>query len=204
MTAEYTMNPIWGAWAVSWIVAMPWSNRTEKRDAIGAELFFRILFYVSVILPFAFPPTRHEYAQTQLWHFGDAMNWILVTLTVVGLSFTWWARIHRGRLWPDCVVKKVGRHVIDTGPYSLVRHPIYAGLIFAAFATAIEKRSSFALLGVAMSLLPFTEKLDVRNSSYAQNWAKTSMTAMHARPRCWSHSCESTANVARTPAPGPC
>jgi hypothetical protein len=34
---------------------MFWSSRPAKRDAIGAELFFRFLFYVGMILLFAFP-----------------------------------------------------------------------------------------------------------------------------------------------------
>jgi protein-S-isoprenylcysteine O-methyltransferase Ste14 len=155
MTPEYTIYALWVGWLVSWTVAMFWSNRTEKRDAIGAELFFRVLFYSGLILLFAFPPGHHYFAQAQLWHFGDAMNWILTVLTAAGLLFTWWARIHLGRLWSDWVVKKAGHHVVDTGPYRLVRHPIYAGLIFAALATAIEKGTSFALLGVAIVTLAF-------------------------------------------------
>jgi protein-S-isoprenylcysteine O-methyltransferase Ste14 len=110
------------------------------------------------ILLFAFPPRHHYYAPTQLWRSGDAMNWILVALTAAGLLFTWWARIQLGRLWSDWVVKKAGHHVVDTGPYRLVRHPIYSGLIFAAFATAIEKGTSFALLGVAFLTLAFYRK----------------------------------------------
>ena len=155
MTPEYTIYALWGAWVVSWIVAALWSNRTEKRDTIGSELFFRVLFYVSLILLFALPLRHPYYAQTQLWHFGDAMNWILAGLTAAGVLFTWWARIHLGRLWSECVVKKAGHHVVDTGPYRLVRHPIYSGLIFAAFSTAIEKGTSFALLGVAILTLAF-------------------------------------------------
>ena len=47
--------------------------------------------------------------------------------------------------------KKADHHVVDTGPYRLVRHPIYFGLIFAAIATAIEKGTSFALFGAAIA-----------------------------------------------------
>jgi protein-S-isoprenylcysteine O-methyltransferase Ste14 len=155
MTPEYTIYALWVGWFVSWNVAMFWSSRPEKRDALGAELVFRFLFYVSMILLFAFPPGNRYYAQTQLWHFGDLMNWILAALAAAGLSFIWWARIHLGRLWSDRVVKKADHHVVDTGPYRLVRHPIYSGLIFSAFATAVEKGTSFALLGAAIVTLAF-------------------------------------------------
>ena len=120
--------------------------------------FSRALFYVGAILLLAFPPSHHYYAQVQLWRFGEALNWILVALTTAGFLFAWWARIHLGRLWSDRVVKKAGHHVVDTGPYHFVRHPIYLGVILAAFATAIEKETSFALLGAAIITLAFYTK----------------------------------------------
>ena len=158
MTPELTIYAFWCTWLVSWTVARFWSNRSEKRGGIGAELFFRVLLYAGAILLFAFPPSLHYYAQTQLWRSGDALNWILAALTAAGLLFTWWARIHLGRLWSDLVVKKAGHRVVDTGPYRLVRHPIYLGLIVAAFATAIEKGTSFGLLGAAIITVAFCTK----------------------------------------------
>jgi len=158
MTPEHTIYGLWAAWLLSWTVAMLWSNRTEKRDAIPVELFFRVLFYAGLILLFAFPTSYRYFAQTQLWRFGHAMNWMLVALTAGGLSFTWWARIHLGPLWSDWVVKKADHRVIDTGPYRLARHPIYSGLILAALATATQKGTSFALLGVAIITLAFYAK----------------------------------------------
>jgi protein-S-isoprenylcysteine O-methyltransferase Ste14 len=143
---------------VSWTVARLWSNRTEKRGGIAAELFFRVLLGIGSILLFAFPSSDDYYAQLQLWHVGDALGWLLVALTASGLLFTWWARIHLGRLWSDWVVKKAGHRVVDTGPYRLVRHPIYLGLIIAGFATAIEKGTSFALFGAAIITLAFYTK----------------------------------------------
>ena len=106
MTPEHRIYALWDAWAISWTVAMFWSNRILKRDGRGAELFFRVSFCASFILLFGFPPSRHYYAQTPLWQFPDAMLWILVALTAPGLLFTWWARIHLGPLWSSWAVKK--------------------------------------------------------------------------------------------------
>jgi protein-S-isoprenylcysteine O-methyltransferase Ste14 len=185
MTPEHTTYAFWVAWIVSWTLAMLWSSRTEKRASIAAELCFRVLLYFGAILLFAFPPpSQHHYAQTQLWHLGDPLNWILAAITAAGLLFTWWARIHLGRLWSDWVTKKAGHHVVDTGPYRLVRHPIYSGLILAALATAIEKGTSFAILGAATMTVAFYTKArreerflraELGENSYAAYARKTAM-----------------------------
>lgn len=183
MTSTNIISGLWLAWLISWTVAMIWSDRADKRDAVAAELFFRVFFYVGLILLFAFP-VRTEYAQMQLWRFEYVTNAVLVAAVAAGLLFTWWARIHLGRLWSDRVVKKVGHRVVDTGPYRLVRHPIYSGLIFAALATAIQKATPFALLGVAVITLAFGIKArreerflrsEIGNNAYDVYARKTAM-----------------------------
>jgi protein-S-isoprenylcysteine O-methyltransferase Ste14 len=159
MTPLYTIYGLWFAWLVSWTGAGFWSNRTEKRDGILAEVFlFRVFFYTGAILLFAFPSNRHQYGQIQFWSLGDGLGWIMVAPAAAGLLFCWWARIHLGRLWSDWITRKAGHHIVDTGPYRLVRHPIYSGLIAAALATAIEKGTSMALIGAALMALAFYTK----------------------------------------------
>jgi protein-S-isoprenylcysteine O-methyltransferase Ste14 len=101
---------------------------------------------------------RHYYAQVQFWHLSAPLKWILAALTATGFLFVWWARIHLGRLWSDWLTKKAGHHVVDTGPYRLVRHPIYLGLIFAALVTALERGTSYALFGAALLTFAFYTK----------------------------------------------
>jgi protein-S-isoprenylcysteine O-methyltransferase Ste14 len=64
--------------------------------------------------------------------------------------FTWWARIHLGRFWSNAITRKEGHRVIDTGPYGLVRHPIYTGLIAAMLATGVAVATITALLGTVL------------------------------------------------------
>src|SRR5437879_2433754 len=51
--------------------------------------------------------------------------WIGVVLTVVGLGFAVWARVCLGRSWDAYIRLKPNHKLIRTGPYAIVRHPIY-------------------------------------------------------------------------------
>src|SRR5262249_978786 len=84
---------------------------------------------------------------------GPGVGWSMAVLAVLGFLFTWWARIFLGRLWSGTVTRKEQHHLVDTGPYALVRHPIYTGIITATLATAMLRGTAFAFLGFALMTL---------------------------------------------------
>ncbi|HWF37644.1 MAG TPA: isoprenylcysteine carboxylmethyltransferase family protein [Candidatus Acidoferrales bacterium] len=86
------------------------------------------------------------------------MAWCLFALALAGLCFTWWARLHLGRLWSRWVVRKEHHRVVQSGPYALVRHPIYTGVSLALIATAMLAGNFFACLGAALMVLSFYMK----------------------------------------------
>ena len=96
------------------------------------------------------PWTSRVLGEQPLWHVGKAGTYLLAGLTAAGTLFTWWARIHLGRFWSNAITRKEGHRVIDTGPYGLVRHPIYTGLIGAMLATGIAVGTVTALLGAVL------------------------------------------------------
>jgi protein-S-isoprenylcysteine O-methyltransferase Ste14 len=85
-----------------------------------------------------------------LWPIGNGGIYVLAVVTLAGTLFTWWARIHLGRFWSNAITRKEGHRVIDTGPYGLVRHPIYTGLIAGMLATGIAVATASALLGALL------------------------------------------------------
>jgi protein-S-isoprenylcysteine O-methyltransferase Ste14 len=76
-----------------------------------------------------------------------------VLFAITGLSFSLWARFHLGRYWSSMVMIKVGHQLIRTGPYRIVRNPIYSGILlaFAGAAVAIGELPAFIalLIGIA-------------------------------------------------------
>lgn len=136
---------IWVGWVVSWIAAAVWSGRTEKRMMMREELIYRVLILVGVVLISHW--SARALGERRLWHVGYDGAYALAGLTFAGVLFTWWGRLHLGRLWSGTITRKEGHRVVDSGPYALVRHPIYTGLIAAALATVVAKATAAAIAG---------------------------------------------------------
>jgi protein-S-isoprenylcysteine O-methyltransferase Ste14 len=150
--AQYALWIAWLVWCICWYAAGAWSAATVQRPRTRQELPYRILTVCGIILLFALYPHPRE-LELPLWRMGPALAWALDAVALVGFAFTWWARLHLGRLWSPNVTRKTNHHVIDTGPYALVRHPIYTGVIAATLATAAQRGTALALLGAALMAL---------------------------------------------------
>jgi protein-S-isoprenylcysteine O-methyltransferase Ste14 len=147
---------LWIGWALSWLAASRWSTRTEKRVGFSTEYRYRVVLFVGGFL-LAVPAHRYE-GSLRLWHVHFVGAWICVAGVAVGIAFAWWARIHLGRLWSGEITRKADHRVVDTGPYAIVRHPIYTGLLCAALATAAAKGTILGVLGAALFVTGFWMK----------------------------------------------
>jgi protein-S-isoprenylcysteine O-methyltransferase Ste14 len=142
---------VWLVWLVTWWAAAAWSSRAAKRPAIGRELWYRLLTIAGSALIFSTARSRGRY-DVMFWQAQGAAGWLLVAVAIAGFAFTWWARLHLGRLWSSSVTRKADHHVVETGPYAIVRHPIYTGLLFAIAAT-VGMRASLATLAAAFLIV---------------------------------------------------
>jgi protein-S-isoprenylcysteine O-methyltransferase Ste14 len=153
MTPEIADAILWVLWLASWIAAARWSDPAARRTAAGEAAAYRAATTIGAFMLFF--GDRAFFPGAWLWEAGAAVNWALVVIIALGLGFTWWARFYLGRLWSSSVTKKADHHVVDTGPYAIVRHPIYTGLIAALWATAILKANAIAILGALLMTFGF-------------------------------------------------
>jgi protein-S-isoprenylcysteine O-methyltransferase Ste14 len=135
-------------WALSWALAARWSARTVVSSETGAAKANRITLIAGAVLLFG--GAQLWLRSTRLLILGDAAIAILAVLLLGGFAFAWWARLHLGSLWSSGITRKDGHRVVDTGPYGLVRHPIYTGLIAAVLATAVVGATPLAFAGGAL------------------------------------------------------
>jgi protein-S-isoprenylcysteine O-methyltransferase Ste14 len=152
---------LWGAWMLSWLIAAVWTGRTAARPAVGSQFLYRLIVFAGMVSlagwlsPDAPPP---------LWTSPPVLGWAMVALTAAGFGFCWWARLYLGRLWSGSVTRKDDHHIVDTGPYALVRHPIYTGIIVAAFAAAIDQGTVTGFVGVGLIVLGYWMKARLEES----------------------------------------
>ncbi len=143
-----TIDLIWILWLASWVAASFWSGRTQRRIGTLETWTYRAAMIAGGIL--LVPWTERTLAENPLWDAGYVGGYALAAVMLAGLAFAWWARIHLGRLWSSAITRKEDHRIVDTGPYALVRHPIYTGLIVALLATAAVDATATALIGAAL------------------------------------------------------
>jgi len=163
MRPEIAIYIPWIVWYGSWMIAARWANATVKYLAAWRQIVFYFLeFGGFIILLFiaggpAIPGTDPR-LWASLWTLSDQAKWAMVGLATIGFLFCWWARIHLGRLWSGFITRKEGHRVVDTGPYRIVRHPIYTGVLTAALATMLLRGTGIAIVGFAVLLIGYIVK----------------------------------------------
>ena len=152
---------IWALWLASWIIAAFWSGRTLTKPERDREFRYRHFTWPAWMLLLSFPipglPLDIN-AWRPWWVLPLALEWSLLGVALAGFAFTWWARIHLGRLWSADLTFKEGHRIVDSGPYAIVRHPIYAGLYLAAAATFAIRACPAVATGFAFYLIGYWVK----------------------------------------------
>ncbi len=120
----------WAAFWIYWIAVaftakrgrVPWSRQARIRVAI----------FVVVVVLVRLGVFRGLHERSDAWRAGVGL-----ALFAAGLAFAIWARLHIGRNWGTPMSRKDEPELVTTGPYRLVRHPIYAGILTAGVGTAV-------------------------------------------------------------------
>ena len=158
---------LWLAWIAYWIAAARQTAANRRTETLLTGASYRIPLLIGVIL-MVLSNLSVPGIGFSLWPLNPFILGVAVILTIAGLSFAVWARLHLGKYWSGRITLKVDHRVIQTGPYAWVRHPIYSGLILALLGTAISRGTVQAFLGFAFMLVSFLRKLTLE-----ENWLRS-------------------------------
>ncbi len=126
----------WAVFVTVWVIGAFSTKRTVRRQSFGQQLrLFPIPLLVCCVL---FVVIQYfGIADRRFVPRLEVYSWIGLVMTITGFAFAIWARVKLGRNWSGTVTVKQDHELIRTGPYALVRHPIYSGITFAVIGTVI-------------------------------------------------------------------
>jgi protein-S-isoprenylcysteine O-methyltransferase Ste14 len=140
---------VWLAWILYWFGSALGVRKTVRTEPLWQRMSTLVTMILAVIL-LGLVDSRFALVTARFVPDTEIVRWIGMLLTIGGLGFTVWARIHLGQFWSARVGLKENHELIQSGPYAWVRHPIYSGLLMAVIGSAVVVGEYRALLAVAL------------------------------------------------------
>jgi protein-S-isoprenylcysteine O-methyltransferase Ste14 len=169
---------VWIAFLLYWQIKAA-GNKANQRLEPAVSRILRALVFVAVTVLLSTTRIPLPWLYRQLWPSGIWAFWLGAAVTVGGLLFAVWARQHLGSNWSRSVTIKQGHELITTGPYGLVRHPIYTGILAGFLGTAIALSQVRGLLGFALILVVLWPKLHMEEKWMRSEFGETYAAYAH-------------------------
>jgi protein-S-isoprenylcysteine O-methyltransferase Ste14 len=162
---EFSFVIGWAAFLTYWLVAA--FSMKRGRPAWSRELRIRAVIVVLAVLLLRLGAFQNSGHNSNPWLAGLGL-----VLFGVGLGFAVWARIRIGRNWGTPMSQKDDPELVTSGPYQLVRHPIYSGILVAGIGTAVALSWS-GLIAVALAGLYFVYSATIEERNLTEQFPTT-------------------------------
>src|ERR1700686_5310125 len=156
--AKNIISGCWGAFFVVWVLAAMFTKRAVYHES-GAR---RLRYIIPIAFGWYLVSRGHHLPRPFNIDIIPQTDAILVAATILclcGLGLCLWARAVLGRNWSGTVTLKENHELIVRGPYRLVRHPIYTGLLAMLTATELEQGHIAGMIGLILAFVSMWIKL---------------------------------------------
>jgi protein-S-isoprenylcysteine O-methyltransferase Ste14 len=153
------INGLWLVFLLYWLFHAFGNKRSTFRQSRRARLFYQVLTAGLVGLIVGIRQLR-----VPLLRMTTTTQLAGIALCAAGVGIAIWSRRVLGNNWSGMVTLKEGHTLVRRGPYSLVRHPIYSGLLLAAAGSflavlpTLQGLVSLCLLFVGFRLKSLSEE----------------------------------------------
>jgi protein-S-isoprenylcysteine O-methyltransferase Ste14 len=169
---------VWILFLLYWQIKAANTKTTQRLEPAASRILRAFVFLIAIVL---LSTTRIplSWLYLQLWPAGFWPFWLGAAITIAGILFAVWAREHLGSNWSRSVTIKQGHELITTGPYTVVRHPIYTGILtgFLGMAIAISQVRGFIVF--VLIFLVLATKLRMEEQWMRSQFGETYATYAH-------------------------
>ena len=150
------------------------------RTNLGAEALFRAVFFGGILLiPLGRAVAPNATITGGVWTFsiGVLIGWF-------GLLLRWWAFVTLGRYFTVILKTSDDQPVIESGPYRLLRHPSYTGLLLALLGCGLIFQNWLSAAGsvsIVLAALVYRIRIEERALNLALGDRYSDFSAGRAR-----------------------
>jgi protein-S-isoprenylcysteine O-methyltransferase Ste14 len=152
-----TLGAIWVVFGVLWWLPAIFGKRVMQRETSGSRLLQIILILIAFNLLFR-PILPWDVLNLRVVPATISATIAGYSLLAAGMLFACWARVFLGGNWSASVTLKQDHTLVRSGPYRIVRHPIYTGLLVAMLGTAIAVGELRCFLGAGLAAVAWKMK----------------------------------------------
>lgn len=158
-TLRIAVGAVWLAFWIYWLArAFNVKHGTHDRTFLRGRLLVWILLFIVVRFTH---PSGVDVRSIAVAAVGAAV-------VACGLGTCVWARLHLGKNWGMPMSRKDEPELVISGPYALVRHPIYSGLVLALIGTALVFNLVILLVALAaLVVFALSARVEERNMAAA-------------------------------------
>ena len=161
------------SWLALFLVWLPgWL--AGKRVSNAPTVLWQISLWVLIIISFILLlHPRMNGLNVAITPQNLALDIAGLALLLAGVIFAIWARFKLGSNWAGIIVgTREGQELVQTGPYAVVRHPIYAGILIAMIGTALTTGRLASYIGVALALVAFMIRVNIEEKLMSEQFDK--------------------------------
>jgi protein-S-isoprenylcysteine O-methyltransferase Ste14 len=160
---------VWTALSIAWVAGAFATKRALRAEPAGARFVHTASLVAAFALLFtAWPPLgplRHRFVPD-----SPVIGYLGLLLTLSGAAFALWARVSLGGNWSSAIEIKQDHALAQRGPYAVVRHPIYTGILLAMLGTALAIGTLRGLAAVGLALMAFLQRAGVEEAFLTQQF----------------------------------
>ena len=160
---------VWTVLSIAWVAGAFATKRALRAESAGARFVHVVSLVAAFALLFtAWPPLgplRRRFVPD-----SPGIGYLGLLLTLVGAAFALWARVSLGRDWSSAIEIKQDHILAQRGPYAVVRHPIYTGILLAMLGTALAVGTLRGLAAVGLALIAFLQRANVEEAFLTQQF----------------------------------
>ncbi|MDC8001212.1 isoprenylcysteine carboxylmethyltransferase family protein [Aequorivita todarodis] len=172
--AKIALHLAWLVFLIVWIIGALQTKKTDKQE----PLLKRFLWYwfPLIIAGLLLGPTEWFMGMWIRENFVEHTNLV----GIIGASIAWlgtllacWSRFSLGKNWSVSVQLKKDHELITTGPYKIIRHPIYTAILLLFIGNTLIVGDYRAILAILIVFFSLWRKLKLEEQWLTEHFGKT-------------------------------